>query len=275
MIDVHCHLLPGIDDGAKTLDVSLAMAKMAAEDGIEVVACTPHIMPGVYDNRPADIRQKVAELQNHLRDAGIAITLVAGCDAHMRPDFVEALRTDQVQPIAGGRYVLFEPPHHVAPPMMSDCVFNIQAAGWVPILTHPERLTWIEDKYDLVTEFARSGVLIQITAGSVLGSFGPRPKYWADRMLGEGLVHILASDGHNASRRPPVMAKARDVVSSMLGAEEADNMVRVRPGIVVANRLPSEMPPLPERAREVKGGGVLGSLKRLFLNQSTDKKRRA
>lgn len=150
MIDIHCHILPGIDDGAQTFEISLEMARIAVEEGVQTIVCTPHIMPGVFDNTPPDIRRRVAELTRDLADKGVEIELMPGSDAHVRPDFVAALRRDEIQPIGTGRYVLFEPPHNVAPPRLDEILFNIRAAGWHPILTHPERLAWIEDRYELI-----------------------------------------------------------------------------------------------------------------------------
>lgn len=242
MIDLHCHILPGIDDGAADLEAAVEMAAMAVADGITTAACTPHIMPGVYDNAPKTIRLHVDALQKALREAGIPLQLVVGCDAHMRPDFASALSQDQLLGLNNSRYVLFEPPHHVAPPRLEECLFGIQMAGYVPILTHPERLSWIELRYTLLTHLAKSGVWMQITGSSISGRFGRRPKYWAERMLGEGLVHILASDAHNCASRPPLLAQAHDLATELVGKDEAANLVLTRPAGVLKNVDPGTLP---------------------------------
>lgn len=246
MIDLHCHLLPGLDDGAKDLPTSLRMAKIAADDGIETIVCTPHILPGVYNNSGPEIVKAVERLQHAIANAGIPIRLMAGADVHIAPNLSAHLRSGQALPINGSRYFLLEPPHHVLPPRMDDHVFGLQAAGFAPILTHPERLTWIENNYALVKRLVRSGVLLQITAGAVLGRFGSRPKYWADRILDEGMCHLLATDAHDPERRPPIMSKARDAIARRLGDDEALNLVYRRPKIVVENLPAGQMPPLPE-----------------------------
>src|SRR5262245_31049566 len=186
MIDLHCHLLPGIDDGSKDLEMSLAMARMASSDGISTIACTPHILPGVYRNTGPAIRAAVAGLQKSISDAGILIALVTGADVHVAPDLGVQLREGKALTINDSRYILLEPPHHLLPPRLEDLVFGLQTAGYVPILTHPERLSWIEGHYDLIWRFVNNSVLMQITAGSLLGLFGRRPRYWAERMLDEG-----------------------------------------------------------------------------------------
>jgi protein-tyrosine phosphatase len=245
LIDLHCHLLPGIDDGSKDLAMSLAMARMASADGISTIACTPHILPGIYNNSGPAIRKAIARLAESIAKAGIPISLVTGADVHIACDLAVQLRDDRALTINGSRYLLLEPPHHVLPPRLEDLIFGLQAAGYVPILTHPERLSWLEGHYDLVGRLVSSSVLMQITAGSVMGRFGRRPCYWAERMLDEGLCHLLATDAHNTEQRAPRMAEARDVVAQRLGDDEAINLVLRRPQGILNNLSPAELPPLP------------------------------
>lgn len=246
MIDLHCHMLPYCDDGAKTLAMALDMARLAVEDGITITACTPHIAPGIYDNRPDILLRGIDLLQQALDQEGIELRLVAGCDAHVRPDFLSALRQNQLLTLNASRYVLFEPTHSVLPPRMDELLFNVMTGGYVPVLTHPERLTWIEQHYDLIRQLARSGVLMQVTAGSLTGRFGPRPRYWAERMVDEGLVFILASDGHNLTSRRPILSEGVAAVASRLGEDEAWHMVLTRPRGLLADMPVCDLPPLPD-----------------------------
>src|SRR6476661_2557894 len=124
MIDLHCHILPGIDDGAADLSTSIAMARAFVADGVSVVACTPHILPGLYHNSGQLIRQATARLQQDLNREGISLKLVSGADNHIVPDFVALLRTGHLLPLANTRYVLVEPPHHVPPPRLEDLFFS-------------------------------------------------------------------------------------------------------------------------------------------------------
>jgi protein-tyrosine phosphatase len=245
LIDLHSHLLPGIDDGSKDLAMSLAMARAAAADGISTIACTPHILPGVYNNGGPAIRRAVARLAESLAEADIPISLVTGADVHIAPDLDVQLSDGRALTLNNSRYFLLEPPHRVLPPRLEDLIFGLQAAGYVPILTHPERLSWVEGHYDLVGRLVSSSVLMQITAGSVMGRFGRRPRYWAERMLDEGLCHLLATDAHNIEQRAPRMADARDVVAQRLGDDEAINLVLRRPQGILNNLSPGELPPLP------------------------------
>lgn len=245
MIDLHCHMLPGIDDGSKSLEMSLAMARMAADDGITITACTPHIYPGLYMNDTAGIRAARDALQRALDEAGIPLQLTIGADVHLVPGLIQGLRGGTVPSLHGTRYLLLEPAHHVAPPHFQESVFQLVAEGYVPVITHPERLTWVEDHYPVFADLVRQGAWMQVTAGSLTGVFGSRPKYWAERFVGEGFTHILATDAHSNGRRSPVMSKAREVAERMLGREEADLLVRGRQEMMLQNAAPSTVPAPP------------------------------
>jgi protein-tyrosine phosphatase len=243
LIDLHCHLLPGIDDGAKDLDISLAMARIAASEGVTTIACTPHILPGVYNNRGPDIRQAVARLQKSVSEEGIPIRLVTGADVHIALDLALQLGDGRALTLNDSRYFLLEPPHRRLPPRLEDLIFGLQAGGFAPILTHPERMFWIEDHYELIKRLVRNSVLMQITAGSLMGRFGRRPCYWAERMLDDGLCHLLATDAHNTERRAPGMADACERVMQRLGRDEAMHLVLTRPRGILNDLAPADLPP--------------------------------
>ena len=241
MIDIHCHLLPGIDDGAQTLPSSLEMARIAVADGITTIFCTPHIYPGLYENHGPDIRRRVDDLQKILRDAGIALELSFGADTHLVPEVREGLRTGRIPTLGGSRYVLLEPSHHVRPPRFKESVFELIGAGYVPVITHPERLTWVEQHYADFTDLARSGAWMQVTGGALVGRFGPRVKKIAERFVGEGWTHVLASDGHTTGQRSPLLAEARARAAVLLGDMEATRLVLDRPDAILRNVRPEQV----------------------------------
>lgn len=243
MIDLHCHILPGIDDGSPDIELSLAMARRAVEDGITVTACTPHIMPGYYNNAGPAIRTHVKALQAALDKNAIPLKLTTGADVHLVTDLVSGLKSGRILSLADSRYFLFEPPHNIAPPRMLDSIFDVMSAGYVPIITHPERLRWIEEQYDVMGQAVHNGAWIQLTAASVTGKFGKRAQYWSDRMLDEGLVHILATDAHNMRTRSPVLSEAVEAVSRRLGDDAARDMVFTRPQAVLDNAQPFSLAP--------------------------------
>ena len=247
MIDLHSHILPGIDDGSKSLEMSLAMARMAVDDGIEVMACTPHIYPGLYMNHTAGITAARDALQASLDEHGIPLKLTTGADVHLVPGLLESLRAGTVPCLHNTRYLLLEPSHHVAPPRFAESVFQLVAAGYVPVITHPERLTWVEDHFQVFVDLTKQGAWMQITAGALTGAFGPRAKYWGERFLGEGLTHILATDAHSAGRRAPLLSQAKAIAERLLGPEEALLLVEGRQKALMTNASPANVPPLPAR----------------------------
>lgn len=242
MIDLHCHLLPGIDDGAIDLDASLAMARAFVDQGVTHVACTPHILPGRYNNTGPEIREAIAALQQHLQQADIPLSLLTGADNHIDGAFVDKLKSGHLLSLADSRYVLVEPPHHIAPARLDSLFFDLLLAQYVPILTHPERLTWIEDKYDLMCTLQDRGVWMQITSGSLRGRFGRRAQYWSERMLDEGRVHLLATDAHDPVKRKPDLLKGKLHAERRVGAQEAEHLVVTRPLCIVSNNVPSSVP---------------------------------
>lgn len=245
MIDLHCHLLPGLDDGSKSLEQSIEMARMAEADGVRIVACTPHITPGIYDNEGPQIRNAVENLATHLFELGINLYLVPGADVHIAPNLAAGIRSGRVLTIADSRYFLFEPPHHVAPPRLEEFVRDLLAEGIVPVITHPERLSWIDTHFSAIRRLFMSGAWIQLTAGSITGQFGSQARYWSELMLDEGMVHLIASDAHNARRRNPRLSEARAVVAERLGEEEAERLCLTRPMGIVSNQAPLQIVPPP------------------------------
>lgn len=235
MIDLHSHILPGVDDGSPDLETSIGMARIAVSDGIRILACTPHINPPIHANTPADIRRRTNELQGELDRRGIALRLVPGADVHISIDLLDLLRSTPSPRLNGSRYFLFEPPHKVRPPNLETFCKAILAAGYVPILTHPERLTWIEQSYDVMCGLDEMGLCIQLTAASITGQFGKRAQYWSERMLDEGRVDIIASDAHGVRGRIPQLSGARDLIAERLGADAAHRMTVDNPSRILKN----------------------------------------
>jgi protein-tyrosine phosphatase len=233
MIDLHSHILHEIDDGATSIEVALEMARLAADDGVEVMACTPHFLPGVYDPDPALILRQVAELNDALMQAGIDLVVVSGCEAHVRPDMVRRLKAGQILTLHGGRHVLVEMPPTTLPPNMDRFFLDLIAAGYKPIMAHVERYRWTERSMPFIENMALAGVLMQVTAGSFFGDYGRSAAELSTRLLGMGLIHIVASDAHDAERRPPGLRKACAFVEGERGADEAEMIFRRRPELIL------------------------------------------
>ncbi|MER2536741.1 MAG: CpsB/CapC family capsule biosynthesis tyrosine phosphatase [Rhizobiaceae bacterium] len=237
MIDLHSHILPGLDDGSPSLATSLEMARMAVDDGITHMACTPHIVPGLYDNDCASIVDRMSLLEAALAASSIKLRLFSGADVHIAPDLPEKLRAGTVPSINGSRYFLFEPPHHILPPKIEELAARLIKAGFVPILTHPERLTWIKSHYRVIENLNALGCLIQLTADSITGNFGKTSLYYSEKLIDEGRVDIIASDCHGTKSRRPLLSRARSILESRVGSAEAERMVLKRPAAILSNSL--------------------------------------
>jgi len=245
---------------------SLEMARIAVADGITTTFCTPHIYPGLYENNAIDIRHRVANLQLILQNQNIPLKLNFGADVHLVPGLLDGIRGGRVPTLGGSRYVLLEPSHHVCPPRFCESVFELIGAGYVPVITHPERLTWVQDHLEDFFALARSGAWMQVTGGALTGKFGTRVQRLAERFVGEGWTAVLASDAHTTNRRSPQLRDAFVRATELVGADEARRMVLDRPQLILSNRPPSDAPrPLALLATARPNAGIIqGRLSRWF-----------
>lgn len=208
MFDFHCHILPGIDDGASSWEETLAMAAMAAEGGVKNILATPHASPQLT---PEAVRQLTGELNQRLLDKGLGLVVLPGMEAYMDPDLPGKVFKGEITCIAG-KYVLVELPFNSLPMYTDDIIFQLELAGYSVILAHPERNAAVIKNPGLVYEWVSKGVLIQINTGSILGKFGPDVKQTAEVLVRAGLAHFLGSDAHSDRSRRPNLAEAVPVL---------------------------------------------------------------
>jgi protein-tyrosine phosphatase len=244
MIDLHAHILPAMDDGSPDMETSLEMARVAVADGIVVMACTPHIMPGMYNHTSSGIDQGFVGFQQKLQEAGIPLDVVVGCEAHNRPDFIKALTGGQLPTINNSRYVLFDPPRMVPPPRLEEMLSAVLEEGYVPVITSPEKLKWIDSHFEVLERLVDCGVWMQLSAGSLTGHNGRQSRYWAEKLLNSGMIHILATDAHNLISRPPILSEAYELARAIVGADEALNLVSTRPINILDNEPAENSPPV-------------------------------
>ncbi len=232
MIDLHTHILPGLDHGPADWDEALEMCRIAVADGITTLAATPHVSE-VFPNSSTRIKVAIAELRQQLGDTGVPLTVVAGGDYHIRPD----LSPGNVLTLGGnGRYFLLEFPYEVLPPRADLFIRLLLHRGLTPIVTHPERTVSLQRDWRRLEPLVQEGALVQITAGSLLGHFGRPAAAAAERFLKKGWVHLLASDAHWARERVPQLAAGRDAAARLLGRSEAEALVEANPRAVLAGR---------------------------------------
>lgn len=221
MIDIHHHLLWGLDDGSTSLENSITMARMAAADGITHVVCTPHAN-GQYAYDRAVVQGKIDALQQALDEKMIPLKLGRGCDFHLSYDNVQEAKVDPTKfSINGLGYLLVELPDYGLSQGLTEIFYQLRLAGLTPILTHPERNATLQSDPGRMKEWLQGGLLLQVTAGSVLGQMGKQAQKMAHQLLTDRWVHFLATDAHNATSRPPKMREAFDVVAQKYGPEYA------------------------------------------------------
>lgn len=249
MIDLHAHILPGLDDGPSREDESLEMCRQAVQDGIQQIVATPHMLDGSYNITKSDVLSKLDSFTPQLHAAGIPLTLLPGGDVHASPEIAANVEQDEVLTVADGkRYILLELPSQTVPTGIQEVVFQLRIAGIVPILSHPERNLAVQRDPNQLIDLAQSGVLFQITAGSLRGRFGRRARKCAARLLEQNLAHVIASDAHSATSRPPRLAAAREIATRIVGPDRATEMVLTNPQKVVAGEVIVPREPMPRRS---------------------------
>ncbi|HXC48184.1 MAG TPA: CpsB/CapC family capsule biosynthesis tyrosine phosphatase [Candidatus Sulfotelmatobacter sp.] len=245
MVDLHCHILPGIDDGAQTIEDSLAMAGDAIQDGITCVVGTPHASTQ-YHFDYAKVRAAREELQS-LLDGRLAIA--TGCDFHLNPENLLALKDDATPYCINQKdYLLVEFNEFSIPQSMDQTLHELHLMGLRPIITHPERNAILRSQPERVLGWVRLGCYVQVTAGSLSGVFGPGAQQDAWAWIDQGLVHFVASDGHNTARRPVKLRFAYEAIAKECGAELAEALLVENPKAAFGG---APLPYVPEVAANV------------------------
>jgi protein-tyrosine phosphatase len=237
MIDLHCHYLPDVDDGAGTPDEALALIRAALADGIRCAVLTPHVHPGRYDNRLSGLRPRFDALRDIVHEQGLDIDLRLGGEVRLLPESLEWLAEGELPMVGsweGQRLVLLELPHDHIPPGSLKAVDWLQARGVRTLIAHPERNGDVRRDVRRIAPFVEAGCLLQLTAASVCGLFGAPPAEAARRMLDAGWATVVASDAHNLVHRPPVMAQARTWLAQHYGEDAAEQLVAGNPSRILA-----------------------------------------
>jgi protein-tyrosine phosphatase len=244
MIDIHHHCLPGVDDGPRELSEAVDMCRMAAEEGIETIVATPHVLRGRWRTFS---RHELESRLDLLRErVGDTPRLCLGSEYYFAHDMADVLASGNgIVPLASSRYVLLELASNSVPPMLEQPLYRAQLEGWVPVIAHPERNLVFQAKPELLAELIGHGVRVQLTASSLTGAFGPQARAAAETFLRRRLVHFVATDAHNTSKRPPLVREALSVLRELAGDEAAEALTRSNPLAVVENKgLPWDPEPL-------------------------------
>jgi len=223
MIDIHVHILPGLDDGASTWEEATEMARAAASEGTQILVATPHFLPGNWPGK-SRIADLVAQLQEKLNSQNISLQIYPGGEVYLEPELPERIYD---LPFLGGqsKYLLVELPFEELPSFADEVLFKLRVKDIVPVLAHPERNRVIGEDLSILAKWIRQGALVQVNAGSLTGAFGRKVRAVAEAMVKARMVHFLGSDGHSV-KRPPRMLKARKKIAELMGEQEAEGITR-------------------------------------------------
>lgn len=219
MIDIHCHILPGIDDGAKTIEHSIEMAKVAAEEGIQTIIATPHHKNNQFTNNKEDILNHVENLNKQFTQRNIPIKILPGQEVRIFGEVLEDYEKGEILTLNHTKYLFVEFPSSSVPRYAERLLYDIQTQGIIPIIVHPERNKELQEKPDLMYKLVQNGALTQVTAASVCGYFGKKVKQFSEQLIEANLTHFIASDAHNTTSRTFKMSQAFDEIEAKFGSD--------------------------------------------------------
>lgn len=230
MIDLHCHILPGIDDGPADINISIEMARIAAADGITTIVATPHVKERMHP--ASEIGERIAELNERLDALNIPVRILPGADVYalLDPALLHPYTINNTD------YILIEFPHSHLPKNAKEVLFRLIMAGFLPIITHPERNPSIIRNPELLFDLLGSGALVQITADSLAGTFGPEKQACARYLLQHDVVQFIATDAHSSQYRRPILSAGLKNATKIIGKEKAQRLVSLYPEAVISGR---------------------------------------
>ncbi|WP_332628474.1 tyrosine-protein phosphatase [Halalkalibacter flavus] len=220
MIDIHCHILPGVDDGPKTVEESLKLARLAESEGITKIIATPHHQHPSFENSGFSVIREVEQLNHKLKEANINIDVIPSQEVRLHGAMIRYLELGDVLPMTpGSSYILIEFPSNSIPHYTSRLFYDLKLQGYTPIIAHPERNKVLVEDPVMLFDFVKNGVLTQITAGSLTGHFGKKAMKFTEQLLESNLTHFLASDAHNCYERPFLLTEAYAAVEELFGID--------------------------------------------------------
>ncbi|MCL6574401.1 MAG: tyrosine protein phosphatase [Bacillus sp. (in: Bacteria)] len=217
MIDLHCHILPGVDDGAKGMQDAILMAQKALEQGIDTIVATPHHLNNHYENPKQTIIDRVIALNNVLQEKKIDLTILHGQETRLYGELVQGFESGDILPIEGSHYLLVEFPSSHVPRYTKQLFYDLQMKGLFPVIVHPERNQEIIEHPEILYQLVSKGALTQVTAASICGDFGKKIKSFSQQLIEANLTHFIASDAHNTSNRTFKLREAYDTIQKKYG----------------------------------------------------------
>ncbi len=264
LIDIHSHILPGLDDGARDLQQTIAMARAAQADGISHLVATPHVIKGVYENRKEDILKQVLNVNYYLRHSKVDVVIMPGAEYLLDPDLPRRMNAGELLTLNNtGSYLLVELPVEMVPDYAEGILDELQNQGITPIIAHPERNRGLAAKPHILLDWSKRGVLAQVTSTSIMGGFGRDAKKRALKYLEVGAAQIIASDAHDDQGRAPLIYSACMEIERLWGTEIARKLTRINPENIIRGN-PTK-PTMPQNAGTA--GGYLRKLRAAGANR--------
>lgn len=241
MIDLHCHILPGVDDGAKDVSQSIEMAKAAEKEGITAIIATPHHMNGTYKNEKAAVEYDVDILNTQLQQAGIGVDIYAGQEVRLYGELLQDYENNKLLTVNHSTHMLVEFPSSSIPAFAEQLLFDMQLKGITPIIVHPERNAAIAEDPDRLYKLIKNGALSQVTAASVNGKFGKKIKALSMQLIEADLTHFIATDAHNTTSRGFGLGQAYSEIDSDYAAYFQENAEAVLAGQYIQKEPPNHV----------------------------------
>ena len=253
MIDLHCHILPGIDDGPETIDEAVDMCRIALVDGIKTIVATPHFNPGIYENSSEKVFSLINKLGAKAKEKGIDVRILPGADIAVTPELPAYLKKEEYLTInRTGRYFLAEFPAASPPPGWDMFLLYFLNSGTIPVITHPERNAWFLEHPDALHAVVKKGVMVQVTAMSITGDLGEDIQKFSIYLLKHNLAHVIATDAHSSAYRQPLLSHAVRMAGDVIGKEKAYAFVTSIPAAIIEGRhvfLPGIIKPVRHKKR--------------------------
>ena len=215
MIDIHCHILPGIDDGPKDIETSLKMLRIAEEDGIKTVIATPHFYRGFYENQYGDVEEEVKKLNIAAKENNINVEILPGQEIFLDKYTLDYYKSGVVRGLNNSKYMLIELEPDIMPEYVLDIIYELRLLGVKPIIAHPERYSYVIDDITILNKFIEEECFFQLSSGSITGTFGKAIQKTSVKLIKNEICDFIASDAHSTGRRKPRLKEALMYIQQM------------------------------------------------------------
>ena len=243
MIDIHSHILPNIDDGARSIEETFNMIKEAKNVGFDVIVSTSHYMEGYYETNVPEREVWVKAIHENLQAKNIDINLFLGNEIYMSDNIIKLLEDRKASTINDTSYVLFELPLNVEPLNLYDTIYELQQYKLVPILAHPERYSFVQREPELIYDLVEKGVLMQANYGSIIGQYGKKAQMIVKKFFEGNMIHLLGTDVHRQNTIYPKIPQILSELNSLIGEEKLEELTTINPNLVIHNkRIDIDMP---------------------------------